>query len=124
MEIKTALKSVVGDRAFLAGMLVVLACMAIVVILSALYIRPNALVVPVHFSSYGQQRIYTDKWYYQLTFVIFGVLVAIVNILLSMKLYVVKGRALALTFLWFSAILMAIIALDISAILKGASLVR
>ncbi len=65
-------------------------------------VRPSDLQLVSHYSAFGITHFYRDQWYYLLTFGVFGFFVAVMHIILSVKLLVVKGPTLALLFAWFS----------------------
>ena len=73
-----------------------------------LSLHPSDLQVAVHYTAYGETSFYRDKWYYFITFVVFGAAVAIVHTILTAKLYVQGRRQIALVFLGLSFITLVI----------------
>lgn len=74
----------------------------------ALSLHPSDLQVAVHYTSYGETSFYRDKWYYFITFVVFGGILAIMHTILTAKLYVQGRRQIALVFLSLSFLLLVI----------------
>lgn len=116
------MKEMVGDRAFWAAWVAIGVLIGIIVIIGAIYIRPSDLQVPVRYSGYGITHFYRDKWYYEIVFIVFAVLVAFFHTIISAKLLEVKGRQFALGFLWLTVVILAIAAVFILAILRVAAL--
>ncbi len=91
-------KEILGDR-------LVLGLIAALLILSALYcvyvglsLRPSDLQVAVHYTAYGETHFYRDKWYYLVSFILFGILLSVVHTALIIKLYLQEQRQLAIFF--------------------------
>ena len=108
----------IKDRAFLAVVIVMIALVLIMVMTTALHIHPSELQVPVRFSSFSFQRYYTDKWYYLLSFVLLGIIMMVAHIFIALKLYLQKGRELALMFMWLGVSIVVIAAITIVAIFR------
>lgn len=118
----TPLKAVLGDRlvaALLIGLVLVCGAYCVYVGIS---LRPSDLQVAIHYTSYGNTSFYREKWYYLISFIIFGILVAVMHTTLTVKLYTQGRRQIALLFVWLSLLLMAIAFLLTHAILKIAFL--
>jgi len=118
MNLQQAFKTATKDRAFLAVALIMLVLTAILVISTALHIKPNELQVPVRFSSFSVTRYYTDKWYYLITFVVMGVAMMTLHFLIALKLYLQKGREISLLFMWLGVSVIAIASVTILAIFR------
>ena len=71
-------------------------------------LRPSDLQVAVHYTAYGETNFYREKWYYLLSFIAFGVIVAAAHITLTAKIYLQGRRPLALLFLGLSFLLLLI----------------
>ena len=112
----------VGDRAFWAAWVAIGLIILVIIIIGAIYIRPSDLQVPVRYSGFGITHFYRDKWYYEIAFIVFAVLVAVFHTLISAKLLEVKGRQFALGFLWLTVVILAIAMVFILAILRVAAL--
>lgn len=105
---KTAVKLILADRA-VATMLLFLAVLSIIYSLYVGFsLRPGDLQVAVHYTSYGETNYYREQWYYLISFVLFGAMVLVAHSLIAMKLYVLQRRQLAITFIWFSYLLLIV----------------
>lgn len=112
----------VRDRSFWAAWTVIGLVLVIIIAIGAVYIRPSDLQVPVRYSGFGISHFYRDKWFYQITFIVFALVVAVFHTLISAKLFQVKGRQFALGFLWLTGVILLIGTVFILAILRIASL--
>ena len=65
-------------------------------------VHPSELQLVSHYSAFGVTHFYRDQWYYLLDFGVFGILVALMHIILAVKILVVKGPTLAVLFAWMS----------------------
>lgn len=101
-------KLILSDRllTILIG-LFLLVCIAYCVYVG-ISLRPSDLQVAVHYTAYGETNFYRDKWYYLLSFIAFGVIIAISHAALTAKIYMQGRRQLALLFLGLSFLLMVI----------------
>jgi hypothetical protein len=106
--ITSSLKLLFSDRLVATlTILLVLSCIAYCVYVGT-SLRPSDLQVAVHYSAFGGTSFYRDKWYYLITFVIFGLLIAVMHPILTIKLYAQGRRQLALMFVLFSLLLITI----------------
>lgn len=71
-------------------------------------LHPSDLQVAVHYTAYGETTFYRDKWYYLITFAVFGVMVALFHPLIAAKIYAQGRRPLALLFMGLSFLIMVI----------------
>lgn len=122
MNIKANLKQMVGDRAFWAAWAAIGLMVVMIIIIGAIYIRPSDLQVPVRYSGFGITHFYRDKWYYEIAFMVFAVLVTAFHTFISARLLEVKGKQFALGFLWLTVVILVIAAVFILAILRVAAL--
>jgi hypothetical protein len=116
------LKAVLADRlaaVLLIGLVLVCGAYCVYVGIS---LRPSDLQVAIHYTSYGGTSFYREKWYYLISFIIFGMLVAVMHTALTVKLYTQGRRQIALLFVGLSLLLMAVAFLLTHAILKIAFL--
>jgi len=120
--IATTLKTILEDR-FLTVMIIVL------ILLSLMYsmyvgasLRPSDLQVAVHYSAFGPTGFYRQQWYYLVTFVVFGLLVAATHTALIVKMHTQGRRQIALLFAWISLLLVVIAFFMTRAVLKVAFL--
>ncbi|HET8884657.1 MAG TPA: hypothetical protein VFM68_04275, partial [Candidatus Saccharimonadales bacterium] len=82
----TSLKLILADRT----MTVLLAVFVIACVIYCLYVgfslRPSDLQVAVHYTAFGETSFYREKWYYLLSFIFFGIMLAVVHSALVVKL--------------------------------------
>lgn len=91
----TTLKHLIADRpmaAFIAALLLVGIGYAIYV---ALALQPSDLQVATRYTAFGSTHFYRSKWYYLISFAVFGLVVAGVHGALAVKLYSRGQRQLA-----------------------------
>lgn len=122
MELKSLFKEASRSRAFVALWGVMFVQIIALAIISILYIHANQLQVPVRYSAFAEKQYFRSDWLYLFNFIGFGVVVFILNSLISLKLLGIKGRHLALSFLWTSIIVLAVAILLIAAILRVAGI--
>jgi hypothetical protein len=117
----TALKLVLTDR----FMTVTLSAFLLSCIAYCIYVgvslHPNDLQIAVHYTAFGNTNFYREKWYYLLSFIIFGISLAVIHAALAIKLYVQERRQIAILFLWLSLLLVVIAWFMTWSILKVAS---
>jgi hypothetical protein len=121
-NIINSLKMILADRliaALLTAFLIVCLAYCIYVGVS---LRPSDLQVAVHYTAFGGTSFYRQKWYYLITFIVFGALVGFMHSILTVKLYTQGRREVALFFLWLSLLLVVIAWFITWAILKIAFL--
>jgi hypothetical protein len=101
-QLITSLKQIAADRLMVVLLSVfILACLAYCLYVGV-SLRPSDLQVAVHYSAFGETRFYREKWYYLLSFIMFGLILAIVHTALIVKMYVQERRQLALLFTYLS----------------------
>ena len=107
-NILDSIKLILADRLMtvLAGVFV-LACLAYCIYVGA-SLTPSDLQVAVHYTAFGETNFYRDKWYYLITFIVFGLLLAVMHTALIVKLYVQGRRQIALLFTLLSMLILAI----------------
>jgi hypothetical protein len=108
VAIAESIKSVLSDRlltALLVGLLLVCIGYCLFVGLS---LRPSDLQVAIHYTAYGETNFYREKWYYLISFILFGLVVAVVHTTLTVKLYLQGRRQIALLFIGLSFLVMVI----------------
>jgi len=115
-----AIKLILADRPvmlLLAGLVLAAVAYCVFVVLS---LRPSDLQVAVHYTAYGETNFYREKWYYLLSFIGFGLIVAILNTTIAVKFYVLERRQLTLFFIWMSFLLLLVGWILTAAVLKVA----
>lgn len=71
-------------------------------------LEQSDLQVAIRYTAFGDTHFYRSKWYYLLSFVVFGLTVAVVHIGIAIKLFNRQLRQLSVAFLLLSLLLMAI----------------
>ncbi|NTW61136.1 hypothetical protein HGB24_00410 [Candidatus Saccharibacteria bacterium] len=102
LNIIHSLKELIKDRylfVLLIGMNLLMIALSITIGLS---IHPSERQVISHYSVFGITHLYFDQWYYLFTFVVFGVILAILHSTIAIKMLLVKGHSLAVMFVWVS----------------------
>ena len=122
MNVKQTLRQALGDRAFFFAWLLMTLLVVTIIILGASYIRPSDLQLPVRYSSFGITNFYRDKWYYLISFVVFGLIVLVMHTGISLRLLTAKGRAFALAFLWMTVAMLLIASVTIYALFRVVTL--
>lgn len=104
----TSLKLILSDR-LVATLLVlfVLACIGYCIYVGT-SIQTGDLQVYVRHTFFSETRFYSEKWYYLLSFIMFGLILACVHSILVVKLYVQERRQIAIFFLWLSFLILVI----------------
>jgi hypothetical protein len=118
----TALKTTLEDRLLTVVIIVlILVCLAYCTYVG-ISLRASDLQVAVHYTAFGPTGFYREKWYYLSTFIVFGLLVAVMHSALIVKLHTQGRREMALLFAWMSLLLMVIAFLMTQSVLKVAFL--
>jgi hypothetical protein len=118
----TALKLILADRLVTTLLLVFILACAAYCIYVGVSLRPSDLQVAVHYTAFGATGFYREKWYYLLSFIVFGMTLGIIHSILIVKLYVQERRQLAILFTWFSFLLLLIAWVITHSVLKVAFL--
>jgi hypothetical protein len=122
LNLINSIKPILADRLMAILMiLLILICLAYCVYVGV-SLRPSDLQVAVHYSAYGETSFYRDKWYYLITFIVFGIMLAVMHTALVAKIYLQGHRQLALLFAWLSLLLIVIAWFMTWAVLKVAFL--
>ena len=104
----TYVKNILADRLVTAVVVLLILLSLAYCIYVGISLRPSDLQVAVHYTAYGNTSFYREKWYYLISFIVFGALVAIMHSILVIKLYVQGRRQIALLFAWLSILLLVI----------------
>lgn len=108
LDLINSIKMILADRLMAILMIILIAVCLAYCIYVGVSLRPSDLQVAVHYSAYGETSFYRDKWYYLITFIVFGVMVAVMHTILVAKIYIQGRRQLALLFAWLSLFLIVI----------------
>jgi hypothetical protein len=120
---RTTFQSSIKDRAYLTPLILGGLLVVILLIMGASHIRISELQVPVRYSSFGITNFYREQWFYQLAFIVFGMVVYVLHTLTSLKLHLKKGRDFAIAFQWLTVIILIITVVTVAAIFQVAELV-
>ncbi len=97
---KESIKQIVADRALLIT-LVLLILMAIGLVLYVGFsVRPSELQLVSRYSAFGITHLYREQWFYLLSFAAFGVITAVLHVIITAKLLVLKGHSVAIMLAW------------------------
>lgn len=104
--IKESFRDLLANRQIL-----VLLCLSIVfAFVFSIYlcfsIHSSELQLVSHYSAFGETHLYRDQWFYLFSFVIFQIIIAFINAVISVKLLTVKGRSIAIMFSWLGVLLL------------------
>jgi len=103
-----SIKLILADRLMAALLIVfILACLAYCIYVGV-SLHPSDLQVAIHYTAFGQTSFYRDKWYYLISFIVFGALLASVHTALIMKIYAQGRRQIALLFTFLSMLILLI----------------
>lgn len=119
-QIITTLK----DRGFLGAFLVSALVFLLIIILSAIFIRPSDIQVPLYYTAFGITNIYRSQWYYELAFPLFGALLFVMNTLVGVRLYEKKNRNFGIAYQWLTAIMLGISLFVMIAVFRVISIVQ
>lgn len=118
----TSIKLILADRLLTALIVIlVLTCLGYGAYVG-LSLRPSDLQVAVHYTAFGGTSFYRNKWYYLITFIVFGLMVAVTHTILAVKIHQQGRRDLAVFFLGLSLLLVVIATFLTQAVLKIAFL--
>ena len=115
-------KEILSDRPFLLALVALVVSSLIFCMYVALNLHPSELQVVTHYSAFGTTNFYRDKWYYLAGFVVFGLLNTVIYGLLACKIFVRKGRTLAVPFAWLGVVIVVVATAIMYQLLKIAAL--
>lgn len=104
-----ALKQVLADRKMLFFSIAIFLGGLVYIAYVALSLHSSDLQLATRYTSFGETHFYRNKWYYLLSFVLFGVLYIIMHIGIMVKLYVSEMKPLAAAFGWLSFIVLVLL---------------
>jgi len=120
--ITTTVKSILADRLLTTMVVVLLLLCVSYCIYVGVSLRPSDLQVAVHYTAFGGTNFYREKWYYLITFIVFGALIGAMHTALIVKLHMQGRRQMAFMFGWLSLLLVVIAFFITHAVLKVAFL--
>jgi hypothetical protein len=120
--ITATLKTILEDR-FLTAMIIVLVLLSLAYsIYVGASLRPSDLQVAVHYTAFGPTGFYRQQWYYLVTFIVLGLLIAVMHTAIIVKMHTQGRRQMALLFAGISFLLVVIAFFMTHAVLKVAFL--
>ena len=106
-QIKEAVADAIKSRFFVVLSIVCLLEMLVMIVIALTHARAG-LTIKTHCEIIGKAAINCTSsdapWYYIFNFAVFPAEVFVANLLVSLKLLAVKGRQLALCWLWLTAL--------------------
>lgn len=124
MNIKHSLSLAIKDRSYVTVWFVGLGLLLLLIIIGAFYIRPTDLQVPVRYSSFGFTNFYREKWFYELNFIAFGILIGVFHSLIGLRFFEQRGRSFAISFQWLTVIILIVALATVTTILRVVSLAQ
>lgn len=101
-------KKFLGDRTLLSLSMAVIILGLFYVIYIALSLEQSDLQVATRYTAFGETHFYRNKWYYLISFVVFGISLIGVHLALSVKLFDRGHRQLAAGFLALTLLLLIV----------------
>lgn len=106
--IKTSFREVTKDRPYVLLMgLIILMGLAYCLIV-ALNIHPSDVTVYTRYTAFGEAHFYKDHWQYLMSFVLFGIVVAVAHSALMVKLHDMGRRQTGVLIGWFGIIVLLV----------------
>lgn len=102
------IKNYFRDRLMLSLTVALFLMVALYGIYVGVSLEPSDLQVATRYTAFGDTHFYRSKWYYLLSFIIFGVVVAAAHTALAIKLYGRQKRQIAVALLVLSLFLVSI----------------
>lgn len=116
ITIKVAAKQALKSRVFVILWVALLIEAIILIAVTLLFAKIGQPGVPFRYDGFSTEGIFRDNGGYLLNFLAFAVVVPVLNTLLSLKMYAVKGRNIGLAVLWLSIVIMTIAIVFVSAL--------
>lgn len=93
-----SLKKILSDRLVTASIVAVILLAAAYMIYVAVSLQPSELQVATHYTVFGETNFYRNKWYYLISFILFGLLTLAANLAIVVKLFFYELRGFAIAF--------------------------
>lgn len=103
-----SLRKIASDRLILIFIVAILLLITAYVSYVVLSLHPSELQVATHYTVFGETNFYRNKWYYLISFALFGVLIAVAHVTIIIKLFFYELRSFAIAFSWLTIILIVI----------------
>jgi len=115
--LKNAFQQAMKSRVFLALWIFIILQAIILIVLTLWLGKIGQPGVPYRFDGFSGTGIFRDNGSYLLNFVLFAVVVPILNSILSLKMYSVRGRNVGLGILWLTVVVMLVATVFVGALL-------
>lgn len=120
---KDTFQALIKNRSYLVPLAIGGLLVVVLIIMGAAHIRLSELQVPVRYSSFGITNFYREQWFYQFTFLVFGVVLFVLHTLVGLKLSEKKGVPFTIGFQWLTAILLLFTVITVAAIFQVANII-
>lgn len=104
----TALKLIIADRLVTVLLIAFIVACAAYCVSVAVSLHVSDLQIAVHYTAFGGTNFYREKWYYLLSFIGLGIVLAIAHSAIAIKLYAQERRQITLLFIGLSYLLLFI----------------
>jgi hypothetical protein len=118
INLKSAFQQAIRSRVFLVLWGVILIQAVVLIVLTLSLGRIGQPGVPYRYDGFSATGIFRDNGSYLLNFIFFAVAIPIVNSLVSLKMYAVRGRSVGLGILWLTVVVMLIATIFVAALLN------
>lgn len=104
--IKVSLREVIKDRPYVVLIGTVLGVGVLYCLIVALSVHPSDVTVYTRYTAFGEAHFYKDHWQYLMTFILFGIVVAVVHSALMVKLHDMGRRQTGLLVGWLGVVIL------------------
>lgn len=98
--IKDYISKLLADKYLLTIVVLMFIACLLVSIIIGLAIEPRDLKLPSRYSAFGLTHFYFSQWFYILNFIFFSFIVFVLHSVIAVKLLILRGRSLAITYAW------------------------
>lgn len=116
-EFTTTLKNMVRDRVLVSLIIGLVIISVLFCLYAGLSVHASDVQVATHYTGFGETNYYRDQWYYLLSFVVFGLFVAILNTAIAGKLFSLERPSLARAWVVLSICTIVIAAIIVHSVL-------
>jgi hypothetical protein len=107
--LRTYWNTLTNDRTLFVQAILIVVIGILYLVYIGLSLAPTDLQIATRYTSFGGTQYYRNKWYYLLTFVLFGIAIVVSHLGLSVKLATREMRPLAVAFGWLSIIILGLL---------------
>ena len=101
-------KRIAADRVILIYLVLIIALAGAYITYVIFSLHPSELQIATHYTVFGQTNFYRNKWYYLISFVVFGGVLATAHVGIIIKLFFYDLRSFAIAFSWLTILVIAI----------------